>query len=285
MHQVCLWGVTRVEGPAGVVHSNFGGIKPRQLLEVLALAHNRPVSKDVLAESVWEGKPPASHAATLESYVAVVRRALEEAGVPRRVLRTVNNGYVLTDEVRVDVSDVRETVEQALDANGRVAYRIATGALVSLRIGDLVASSPYAGYAIAAREEMSTWLAQSLRWAAEAALEAGATGRALLLGRQAQALEPVSDATEQVLMRALVALDFRSDALREYADFRQRLRNELGVEPSRTTQSWYLRALAGGRHEAEQRDREELPLLLRLLGQVAPESARLVGSLVPAESA
>ena len=284
MDQVCLWGITRVEGPTGVRHSNFGGIKSRQVLEVLAVNHTRPVSKDVLAESLWEGTPPASYAATLESYVAVVRRSLEGVGVPRRVLRTVNSGYVLTDEVSVDLSEVRDTITRTLNANSATAFMVATGALTTLRIGDLVASSPYAGYAIAAREELTSWLAQALRWAAEGALEAGATARALLLARQAQTLEPVSDATEQVVMRALVALDARSDALREYADFRQRLRNELGVEPSRTTQSWYLRALAG-KQEAEQRDREELPLLLRLLAQVSPESALLAGSVLHAESA
>lgn len=285
MHQVRLWGITRVEGPGRAFRSNFGGIKPRQVLEALAVDHNRPVSKDVLAEALWEERPPASYAATLESYVAVLRRSLEGVGVPRRVVRTVNNGYVLTDEVSVDLTDVRETITQALNASSRAAFQIVTDALVPLRIGDLVASSPYARYAIGAREELKTGLAQSLRWAADGALEAGAADRALVLARQAQALEPVSDAAEQVVMRALVELDARSDALQEYADFRQRLRNELGVEPSRTTQSWYLRALAGGRTDSERRDREELPLLLRLLAQVAPESPLLVGSGVPAEVA
>lgn len=284
MHQVRLWGITRVEGPGRAFRSNFGGIKPRQVLEALAVHHNRPVSKDVLAEALWEERPPASYAATLESYVAVLRRHLEGVGVPRRVVQTVNNGYVLTDEVSVDLTDVRETITQALNASSRAAFQIVTDALVPLRIGDLVASSPYARYAIGAREELKTGLAQSFRWAADGALEGGTPDRALGLARQAQALEPVSDAAEQVVMRALVQLDARSDALQEYANFRQRLRNELGVEPSPTTQSWYLRALAGGRTESESRDREELPLLLRLLAQVAPDRL-LVGGSLPAEIA
>ena len=283
--KVCLWGITRVEGPGGVTQGSFGGIKPRQVLEVLATEHTRPVSKDELAEALWEGTPPASYAATLESYVAVVRRGLEGVGVPRRVVQTVNNGYVLTGEVSVDLTEVNERITRALDANSGTAYRVVSRGLTTLRIGDLVASSPYASYAIAAREELRSRLAHALRWGAEGALDAGETARALLLARQAQALEPVSDATEQVVMRALVALDARSDALREYADFRQRLRSELGVEPSRTTQSWYLRALAASRQEAEQRDREELPLLLRLLAQVAPENPLLAGLATSAEPA
>lgn len=271
MHQLRLWGITRIDGGHDV-HSDFGGVKPRQLLEMLATQHGQPCSKDVLADVLWEGRPPLSYAATLESHISVVRRHLADSGLPRTVLRTVHNGYVLTDEVRVDLTETRLALAEALARPAEEVYAgVETAAPWRLR--DLLASSPYASFAIEVREDMRGLLAASLRHASEGALAVGATDRALLLARRAQAEDPVSDATQQVVLRALMALDARCDALRDYAAFRRRLREELGVEPSGTTQRLYLDLLARSANDDLQRQRLERSLLLRLLGQV-PEERR-----------
>ena len=65
----------------------------------------RPVTKDQLAERLWEGAPPQSWLTTLEAYVSKLRRALAP-GVPvrRSVVVTTSGGYRLDDErVSVDL--------------------------------------------------------------------------------------------------------------------------------------------------------------------------------------
>lgn len=265
MHQLRLWGITRLDGVGGL-RSDFGGVKPRQLLEVLALRQGDPCSKDALADALWEGRPPASHAATIESHVSVVRRHLVQGGLPRTTLRTVPGGYLLGEEVAVDVVEVRAALLDSVKASPTVAFATVER-IGPPRIRDLVASSPYAGYAIDAREEMRGLVATALRHASAGALHVGASERALLLARRAQAEDPVSDATQQAVMRALLALDARCEVLREYADFRRRLREELGVEPSATTQGLYLDALESSASGDAARWRFERELLLRLLGQ------------------
>ncbi|MGZ5400816.1 MAG: AfsR/SARP family transcriptional regulator [Nocardioides sp.] len=266
MHQLRLWGITRLEGETGV-QSDFGGVKPRQLLEMLATRQDEPWCKDALAEGLWEGRPPSSFAATLESHISVARRHLAAGGVPRTALRTVHNGYVLTDLVQVDLTCVRDALGASLRLRPEKAFE-AVEAVEAWRVRDLLASSPYSSHAIRVREEMRSLLSAALRHAAEGALLAGATDRALLLARRAQAEDPVSDATQQVVMRALLALDARCDALRDYADFRLRLREELGVEPSGTTQRIYLDLLTLSVRDDGTRQRLERSLLMRLLGQL-----------------
>lgn len=273
MYQLRLWGITRITGDHGT-DSDFGGIKPRQLLEMLAVQQDQPCSKDVLADALWEGRPPSSYAATLESHISVVRRHLVRAGVSRTALRTVNNGYVLTQEVEVDLADTRKALTRALTMSPETAFPAAE-AIAPWRLRDLLASSPYASFAIEAREEMRRLLASALRHASEGALAAGATDRALLLARRAQAEDPVSDATQQVVLRALMALDARCEGLRDYADFRRRVREEMGVEPSGTTQRLYLELLARSVSDDVQRQSLERSLLLRLLEQI-PEDLSAV---------
>lgn len=269
MHQVRLWGITRIVGDRGE-RSDFGGVKPRQLLEVLALHQGEPCPKDALAEVLWEGRPPSSYAATVESHVSVVRRHLVVEGLPRTALATVHSGYVLTGEVTVDVVATRDSLTDALRVSAPAAFTTVE-ALGLPRMRDLLASSPYASWAIEAREEMQTLVAAALCHASAGALAIGATDRALLLARRAQAEDPVSDATQQTLLRALLALDARCEVLREYADFRRRLREELGVEPSSTTQRLYLDALATSARLDAARTGLERSLLLRLLREVAPD--------------
>ena len=97
MIEIQVIGTTRVRIDSRVVEGrDFGGVKPRHLLEILALDLGSPVSKERLADLLWDGEPPTSYVATLEGYVSLLRSRLQP-GVPARtsIVRTVNGGYVL----------------------------------------------------------------------------------------------------------------------------------------------------------------------------------------------
>src|SRR5215217_5855697 len=74
--RVELFGATAVVLPDGSRVTDLGGIKPRQVLEMLALSVGAPVSKDRLVEQLWGGNPPRTFMATLESYISLLRRRL-----------------------------------------------------------------------------------------------------------------------------------------------------------------------------------------------------------------
>ena len=118
---------------------------------MLALDLGTPIAKDLLAERLWDGRPPTSYIATVESYVCSLRRRLGLVGGRRGPLATTHHGYLLDPEhVRVDVTSVRSLLA------GDVAD--VTLAL-DLMSGELLADEPYAAWASAARESFDELLA------------------------------------------------------------------------------------------------------------------------------
>ena len=83
-------------GPRELSARDFPGIKPKQLLEILVMERGHSVSKSRLADLLWPSQLPRNYMATLETYVSVLRQALEP-GVRARdsVIRTEHGGYRL----------------------------------------------------------------------------------------------------------------------------------------------------------------------------------------------
>jgi len=95
----------RVLGPLEIRHDGMPfllrGIKPRQLLALLALRPNRAVPAEQLTEELWEGEPPASAATALRVHVGRLRQVLEperDANAPSGRLPAGPHGYLLRVE-------------------------------------------------------------------------------------------------------------------------------------------------------------------------------------------
>ena len=91
-----------VLGPTQVVRGtepvDLGTRKQRALLAALALHGGRPVSVDAIIDLLWGDNPPGAVTATLQAYVAGLRRALEperQRRAPAAFLVTVGSGYAL----------------------------------------------------------------------------------------------------------------------------------------------------------------------------------------------
>ena len=76
MYEIQLFGRIEVR-TRGVrlAGRDFGGVKPRHILALLALRGS--VHKAELTELLWDGRPPANHVATVESYVSLLRHRLD----------------------------------------------------------------------------------------------------------------------------------------------------------------------------------------------------------------
>ncbi|HYG93932.1 MAG TPA: BTAD domain-containing putative transcriptional regulator [Nocardioides sp.] len=76
--------------------------KHRALIAALALHGRRPASADALVDAIWGPDAPPSAQGTLQTYVSVVRRALEPdlpARTPSSFLASSDQGYVLHADV------------------------------------------------------------------------------------------------------------------------------------------------------------------------------------------
>src|SRR3954452_15870284 len=82
----------------GGVDIGLGGRRQRAVVAVLLIAHGQQVSAERLLDALWEGSPPPSGAASLQSYVSHLRRALEPdrpARAPSQVLVSRGAGYAM----------------------------------------------------------------------------------------------------------------------------------------------------------------------------------------------
>src|SRR5215213_9374598 len=114
MYEIQLFGPLQVR-TRGVrlVGRDFGGDRSRQLLALLAL--HGAMHKAELTEMLWEGRPPADHMTTVESYVSLLRHRLDPSATARdSVITSSNGGYALiAEQVRVDVARFDELVAAA----------------------------------------------------------------------------------------------------------------------------------------------------------------------------
>jgi DNA-binding SARP family transcriptional activator len=263
---VRLCGSTTVTLPDGTLVTDLGGIKPRQILEMLAISLGSPVPKDRLADQLWNGEPPKSYIGTLESYVSLLRRRLGVGRGRTSAIATTSAGYVLDPAlVEVDLDEFRRLVQPTARTSAATALARTEKAL-ALMTGDLLASEPYADWAITERTLFCTEHAAACRRAGEHALDLGRPDQAVDLARRAITGDPIAETSWQLLMRALLATGARNDALRAYAQLRNTTINELGSEPGPASQALYRQILEADRDQAHApATATEVRTLLRLL--------------------
>lgn len=276
MLDIRLFGETIVTTPQGAVTSgSLGGAKPRQILEILALAAGTPVPKEYLADLLWDGHPPRSYLATLESYVCVLRKSLGLARGRDSALATTMRGYVLDPgAVRVDLTSFRADVRAARAAATPAAALERIEQALGRVTGELLAGDTYATWAAREREQFRPELVAAATYGATLALELGQHDAAVRMAGTAVGQDALAEAAWRLLMRALCAAGRTSEALRAYGELRDHVGTELGTEPSQESVDLYLQILRGDQGArtttttAQLPDgREEVRALMNLLRQ------------------
>ncbi|MGK5672885.1 BTAD domain-containing putative transcriptional regulator [Micromonospora sp. URMC 106] len=211
-------------------------LKVRALLADLLTHDGRPVSADRLIDDLWSGRLPRNPTNTLHTRVSQLRRALDTAEPGSRDLVVSQPpGYLLRlDPTATDVGRFRTLTAQARAAHDpRVRADLLTDALALWR------GPAYADFAdeqfarpVAARLAEERLLA--LEEHAQARLELGE--HAVLAGELVDlvARHPLRERLRAVHLRALYLAGRQGEALAGYAELRERLADELGVDPGPT---------------------------------------------------
>jgi predicted ATPase/DNA-binding SARP family transcriptional activator len=207
-------------GPLEVLHDGvrlqLGGVRRRAVLARLLLDVGRPVSADRLIDDVWADEPPATARKNLQKYVLELRRLLTEP-----VLTTVAGGYLL--DVTPDQVDARR-FERLTEAG---EYDAALG----LWRGEVLADLSAYGFVAAERVRLGElrFLAQQGR--IEQNLASGEHERAVAELAEAVDAHPHRERLVELYMLALYRSGRQGEALGAFRAYRDRLADELGVEP------------------------------------------------------
>jgi DNA-binding SARP family transcriptional activator len=232
----------RVLGPLDVVSegrvTEIGSLKQRALLALLVMNLNRTVSLDVIGDELWEGNPPASLSATVQSLVYRIRKLLAEAGADQAgvTLRGRGSGYVLSGEAaQVDANRFEELAAEGrrrAEAGDPDSAIEALNAALNLWRGSAladVADLPFARPEAARLEEAKLVAVEGL---AGAELARGRPAAALELLEPHTAAHPLREAAWGQLMMALYRLGRQAEALRAFQQLRHVLADELGLDPN-----------------------------------------------------
>ena len=220
--------------------------QPRQLavLGVLATRANRVVSRGELVDAVWGHQPPATVESGIYTYVAGLRRVLEPdrprrdpdktRRTPGRVLVSSGGGYLLRlGRDGLDAAQFESSLgkSRGLRANGdtRGAAQVVDEALGLWR------GQPFAGvpgpFAEGERLRLTELRTTASEERADLLLAQGQPAAAVPELTTLVAEHPLRERARGLLMIALYRCGRQAEALHVFHDARERLAEDLGIDP------------------------------------------------------
>jgi DNA-binding SARP family transcriptional activator len=216
---------------------DLGAPQQRAVLAVLVVRAGRPVSLAEIIDTLWWEAPPATAANAVHRSVGLLRRALEPGLTARsagRWLVRAGGGYRLdAGEGAVDVLRFRLLIDRARS----VAATDAPAALALCAEALQLWQGPAAATLTAEVRGRPVFTALDRECeaaageAADVALTAGHPGRLLGAVEVAAGRAPLNESLQARLMLMLAATGQQAAALRQYAQVRARLAEDLGVGP------------------------------------------------------
>jgi TolB-like protein len=202
------------------------------LLACLALKDGEPVGRDHLCALLWSDRQTAQARASLRQLLVDLRQDFGHAG---HVLDTATDGAISFHETAVasDVAefqrlrraDDRQTLEQA--------FALRRGQFLD---GLAPEDAAFAEWLEDNRRVLdSQWCEATARLLRVLERE-GEHRRSLEVAGLVLSVDPLCELAHQSVIRAHIAMNNRSLALRHYQEFRKKLDRELGVEPDALTQ-------------------------------------------------
>lgn len=239
MARVFVTGSVRIEGPAGVlVDGDLPGNQGRVALVAMAV-ERRALSRDELADIIWNEDPPAQWPGALNALISKLRGLLTSIGLDGKAAIVADGGAH-----RLVLSDAWIDLEEG--------YRLLDCAEGAVRHDDLVgAVAPATAASGILRRPIlpgldSVWIDGANRRRADALYRAFVTLARAWLGRgdaqlaatiaeSAIDVDPYREVAHRLLVEAELQRGDHAAAQRHLDRCRRLLRDELGVEPSTET--------------------------------------------------
>ncbi len=225
--------------------ATIGAAKQRSVLATLLLRPGEPVSTDVLIDEVWPEKPPAKAANLVSVYVHHLRRRIGDADGKVVVTRAPGYQMVLgpgeldADQFAGLVAEGRQAL--AAGAPDR-AVELLTMALGLWR-GSALADVPTTSLVAAEADRLGQSRLEALELRAEASLACGRFAEVLPEVRRLLADHPLQEKLWALQIRALYGAGRQAEALEVYEQARNKIADELGVDPGAELRQLYHQIL------------------------------------------
>ncbi|CAN5837954.1 AAA family ATPase [soil metagenome] len=247
--RVCLTGSVSLSAEEFTLEgSGLGSRQARLVLAALVIERRHAVPREQLAEILWPGGLPQSWDPALRGVISKVRANLAAAGLPASEALAFAFGCYqihLPPDAVVDTELAAAAVEAAEESLRQGDARKACDEAMAARA---VLSLPFlpgedGGFVNRVRDGLRSQLIRALETLSEAHARSGSTALAVEAAEAAIVLEPLRESTHRRLMAAHSAGGNRGAALVAYKRCRRLLAEELGVDPSPSTESAYIELL------------------------------------------
>ena len=237
--RIHLCGRLRVEVAGEHVEGMLGGRQGQVLLAYLVLNRFREVPRSEATSALWPSESSSSSRA-LTAYLSKLRRALGGCVEGRTEIRLALPAHAWVDVEAAEESLYRAEGALASGDWGR-AYSAAHVALYIAERGFLAGCD--LAWALEARRRIEDIHVRALECSAAASLAAGDAELPVAEknARSAVELAPFRESAHRVLMEVLAARGNEAEALRVYAQLRERLQSELGTVPGRAVEAVHER--------------------------------------------
>jgi predicted ATPase/DNA-binding SARP family transcriptional activator len=229
--RVCLLGGFSVATKDGLVEERAWRLrKAKALVKLLALAPERRLHRERLADLLWPDRDAEAAANNLHQVLHAARRAIGPDA-----LRLSDGVVVLEAEVDVDAFEVAAAHARA--TGDAAAYEAA----LDFHVGELLPEDRYEPWADARRAAL---LELHGALCIELAGLYGDDAQAVAALQRALVVDPLAEPAHRALMRVYAGTGRRQQALAQYQLLRQQLEAELAAEPDPETRALYRELLA-----------------------------------------
>jgi predicted ATPase/DNA-binding SARP family transcriptional activator len=239
-----LGGFGVAVGERSVPKSAWRLRKAKSLIKLLALAPDRRMHRERAGELLWPDRTADSAANNLNQVLYVARRALEAAGADAlECLALRDDMLVLSEErpIEIDATEFEEAAEAARAGGTIEAYREA----LALYGGELLPEDRYEDWPVGRRAALRELHLTLLLELAERHAGLGDTAAAVEVLQRAVVDDPLHEEAHRRLMRLFAEVGRRQQALAQYQQLRQTLRNDYEADPDPETRSLFQDILAG----------------------------------------
>lgn len=230
--------------------------RARIALALLCVNAGQVVSRDRLIDEAWNGAPPATAVTQVQGFISALRRQLGAGTILTR-----GDGYLLAP-CSIDLTKMRTLVREARAM--REAGSLAHAAALLRDALALWRGRPFEGIGCVSLEASADLIDQERAGALEEYAEielalGGTTGSsvpALTSVSSASLAEqlagwaaeyPLREGLRGLLIQALLLTGRQAEAIAAYHELRERLADQLGIDPGPALQDLYARILGGDR--------------------------------------
>lgn len=215
-----------------------------ELLAYLAIAGPGGAQRDRIAEDLWPDESIDLSGPRLRVLLHGLRQLLNSAG-PDVPLRRQGTMYVLdeTPTLRIDAVEFETRAHAALRAGDGVGSPSAIEDALALYRGDFAAGEDFGAWATAHHRRLRRLYHDLLARAAVAFAVRGAIEQSVECCERALQSDPLQEQFQVALITYYGHLGRRTDARRQYEDYRRILRSEVGAQPSAVVERALMEAL------------------------------------------